>query len=58
MEIFVGIIYCRMGDNIFNLRQTIAAKNEKIAYEILQSDVVWNTHFNKNLKVVSYGLVE
>lgn len=58
METFIGIIYCRIGDNIFNLRQTIIAENHEMAYNILQSDVVWNTHFTKDLKVINYGLVE
>ena len=58
METFLGIVHCKVGDEIFALRQTIVAENEEKAYQILQSDVVWNTHFGKNLKIVSYGLVE
>lgn len=57
METFLGIVHCKMGDEIFALRHTIIAESAEIAYKILQSDIVWNTHFNKNFKVVSYGLV-
>ena len=58
MQTFLGIIHCKVGDEIFALRQTLIAENVEIAYQMLQADVVWNTHFAKCLKVVAYGLVE